>query len=35
MLNKSDLQSKVPKDIIYKALDIEKLQKFVGKVYIK
>lgn len=35
MLNKSDLPNKVPKDIMYKALDMEKLQKFVGKVYIK
>ena len=35
MLNKSDLPSKVPKDLFYKALDIEKMQKLVGKVYVK
>ncbi len=35
MLNKSDLQNKFTKDVFYKALEIEKMQKHVGKVYIK
>lgn len=35
MLNKSDLQNKFNKEVFYKALDIQKMQKLVGKVYIK
>lgn len=35
MLNKSDLHNKVPKDILYKGLDVDKIQKLVGKVYVK
>lgn len=35
MLNKSDTQNRVLKDILYKGLDVEKIQKQVGKVYVK
>lgn len=35
MLNKSDIANKVPKDVLFKALDVDKIQKLVGKVYVK
>ncbi len=35
MLNKSDIPNKVPKDVLFKALDVDKIQKLVGKVYVK
>lgn len=35
MLNKCDVLSNVPKDLFYKALEIERIQKLVGKVYLK
>ena len=35
MLNKSDLKDRVPKETLYKGLDIERLQKCVGKLYVK
>ena len=35
MLNKSDNKDRTPKEILYKALDIDKLQKLVGKLYVK
>lgn len=35
MLNKSDNANRVPKDILMKGLEMDKLQKFVGKLYVK
>ncbi len=35
MLNKSDNAHRVPKDILMKGLEMDKLQKFVGKLYVK
>lgn len=35
MLNKCDLPAKVPKDLFFKALEMEKIQKLVGRVYMK
>ena len=35
MLNKSDFKDRVPRQTLYKALDIDKVQKCVGKLYVK
>jgi hypothetical protein len=35
MLNKCELQNRVAKDVLIKALEIERMQKLVGKLYIK
>jgi len=35
ILNKSDIKDRAPKDALYKALEPEKLQKLVAKLYVK
>ena len=35
MFNKADLKNRPPKELLYKALEADKLQKFVGKIYTK
>jgi hypothetical protein len=35
MLNKCEMQNRIQKDILVKALELEKMQKMVGKIYVK
>lgn len=35
MLNKWDIQNKLDKQIFIKALDLQKMQKYVSKIYVK
>ncbi len=35
MLNKSDIKDRPPRDAVYKALEPDKIQKLISKLYIK
>jgi site-specific recombinase XerD len=35
MLNKCELENRIAKETLYKGLDMERIQKLVGKIYIK
>ena len=35
MLNKSDSKDRVPREALYKGLDLQKMQKIVEKLYVK
>ncbi len=35
MLNKSDIGNRIAKDVLYRGLEIERMAKMVGKIYVK